>query len=256
MQVHTQCPWPCSRPPLTHSSTGDSWTITGKSGSVSCRITASFSWVLLHPRFCLCPPRVCFPVLYKFWQLYGGFNDDLFQESLCHTQVCCTQSPCPHGRPLLTHTFSGDTQTQFWLSLYGVSGVLWDWSSVFLGLWVVWALWAPLAGEGFDSQYDFAPAIILLGLYLCPWMWGIFFFFLVESNILHSTVVQQRVVLEFSQKMSAIPPTLPSYATKKLNANKEPFLLTPPRDTLGLVLKSRSLLYILLKLALVHLGTN
>ena len=83
-----------------------------------------------------------------------------------------------------------------------------------------------------------------------------FFFFLVESNILHSTVVQQRVVLEFSQKMSAIPPTLPSYATKKLNANKEPFLLTPPRDTLGLVLKSRSLLYILLKLALVHLGTN
>ena len=177
MQVHTQCPWPCSRPPLTHSSTGDSWTITGKSGSVSCRITASFSWVLLHPRFCLCPPRVCFPVLYKFWQLYGGFNDDLFQESLCHTQVCCTQSPCPHGRPLLTHTFSGDTQTQFWLSLYGVSGVLWDWSSVFLGLWVVWALWAPLAGEGFDSQYDFAPAIILLGLYLCPWMWGIFFFF-------------------------------------------------------------------------------
>ena len=64
------------------------------------------------------------PVLCQFWQLYGGFNDDLFQESLCHTQVCCTQSPCPHGRPLLTHTFSGDTQTQFWLSLYGVSGVL------------------------------------------------------------------------------------------------------------------------------------
>ena len=26
----------------------------------------------IHKRFCLCPPRVCFPVLYKFWRLYGG----------------------------------------------------------------------------------------------------------------------------------------------------------------------------------------
>ena len=25
-------------------------------------------------RFCLCPPRVCFPVLCKFWCLYGGVN--------------------------------------------------------------------------------------------------------------------------------------------------------------------------------------
>ena len=39
-----------------------------------------------------------------------------------YNQVCCTQSPCPCGRPLLTHTSTGDTQTQFWLSLCGVSG--------------------------------------------------------------------------------------------------------------------------------------
>ena len=32
---HTQCPPPCSSPPLTHASAGDSWTLTGKSGSVS-----------------------------------------------------------------------------------------------------------------------------------------------------------------------------------------------------------------------------
>ena len=31
----TQCPRPCSRPPLTHASAGDSWTLTDKSGSVS-----------------------------------------------------------------------------------------------------------------------------------------------------------------------------------------------------------------------------
>ena len=67
----------------------------GKSGSVSCGVTAHFSWVLVHTRFCLCPPRVYFPVLCKFWQLYGGANGDLLQEGLCHTQVCCTQSLVP-----------------------------------------------------------------------------------------------------------------------------------------------------------------
>ena len=62
------------------------------------------------------------PVLCKFWRLYGGVNGNLLQEGLCHTQVCCTQSPCPCSRSLLTHTSTGDTQTQFWLSLCGVSG--------------------------------------------------------------------------------------------------------------------------------------
>ena len=37
-----ECPQPCSRPPLTHISTGNSWTLTGKSGSVSCGVTAPF----------------------------------------------------------------------------------------------------------------------------------------------------------------------------------------------------------------------
>ena len=36
-------------------------TLTGKSGSVSCGDTAPFSWLLVHTRFYLCPPRVCFP---------------------------------------------------------------------------------------------------------------------------------------------------------------------------------------------------
>ena len=29
--------------------------------AVSCGVTAPFPWVLVHARFCLCPPRVCFP---------------------------------------------------------------------------------------------------------------------------------------------------------------------------------------------------
>ena len=62
------------------------------------------------------------PVLCKFWWLSGGINGDLLQEGLCHTQVCCNQSPCPCSRPLLTRSSTGDTQTQFWFSLCGVSG--------------------------------------------------------------------------------------------------------------------------------------
>ena len=54
---YTQGPQPCSRPWLTHASARDSW--TSKAGSVSCRIIAPFSWVLVHTRFCLSPPRDC-----------------------------------------------------------------------------------------------------------------------------------------------------------------------------------------------------
>ena len=96
--------------------------LTGKSGSVSCGITAPFSWVLAHTRFCLYPRRVHFPTLCKLWQLYDGVNGNLLQEGLYHTHVCCTQSSSPCGRPLLTGTSSRDTQTQFCLSVCGIPG--------------------------------------------------------------------------------------------------------------------------------------
>ena len=44
---YTQCPQPCSRPPLTHDSARDSWTLMGQSGSVFCGVTATFFWVLV-----------------------------------------------------------------------------------------------------------------------------------------------------------------------------------------------------------------
>ena len=62
------------------------------------------------------------PVMCKFWWLYGEVNGNLFQEDLCPTQVCCTQSSCPCGSLLLTRTSTGDAQTQFCLSLCGISG--------------------------------------------------------------------------------------------------------------------------------------
>ena len=53
-----------------------------------------------------------FSVLCKFLGLYGGVNGNLLQQGLYHPQVGCIQSPGPYGRPLLTHTSTGDTNTQ------------------------------------------------------------------------------------------------------------------------------------------------
>ena len=119
MYCYSPCPQPCSRPPPTHAFARDSRTLTGMSGSVSCGVTASISWVLVCTKFCLFPPRVHVPVLCKFWQLCGRVNGDLLQEGLCHPH---TQSPCPCSGPLPTRISTGDAQTQFCLTLCGVPG--------------------------------------------------------------------------------------------------------------------------------------
>ena len=66
---HVQfCAMHCSRPEPTHTSARDSWTLTGKSESVSCGITAPFSWDLVHTRvFCALQESVS-PVLCKFYK--------------------------------------------------------------------------------------------------------------------------------------------------------------------------------------------
>ena len=53
---YTQCLQPCSRPLLIQASTGDFWTLMGKSESVSCGVTAPFSCIVVHTRgfFCVC----------------------------------------------------------------------------------------------------------------------------------------------------------------------------------------------------------
>ena len=66
MHCCTQCPRPCSRPTLTHASSGDFWTLTGKSGSVSCGVTAPFSWVLVCTGFASAFQESVSSVLCKF----------------------------------------------------------------------------------------------------------------------------------------------------------------------------------------------
>ena len=106
-------------------------------------------------------------------------NDDLLQEGLCHTQVCCTQSPCPCGRPPLTHTSARDTQTQFWLSLCGVSGS-WCAQGLFEPSECLWWIWG---------------LILNVILPLLPSCWGFSFaigrgvsFFFFFGGIQHSPV--------------------------------------------------------------------
>ena len=135
-------PQTCTRPPPTHASTRDSWTLMGKSGSISCGVTAPFSWILVHTRFCLCSPRVCFPSHVSSGSSTVGLMAHLLQEGLCHTQVYWTQSPCPCSSPLLIYTSSRDTQTQVYLSLCGISGS-WCTQGMFEPsehLWQVWGL--------------------------------------------------------------------------------------------------------------------
>ena len=121
---YTQFSLCCGRPLPTHTSSGDSWTLTGKSGSVLWRS------LLLFPGFWCTQGFVCTlqkpisPFLCKFWRLCGGVNGNLLQEGLCHTQVCSTQSPCPYSSPLLTRTSTVDTQTQFCLSLWGLQALV------------------------------------------------------------------------------------------------------------------------------------
>ena len=72
MHCCTQCPIPCSRPLPTHASVGDSWTLMGNPGSVSCGVTALFSYGLVCLGF-VCALQECVsPVLCTFWWLYGG----------------------------------------------------------------------------------------------------------------------------------------------------------------------------------------
>ena len=151
------------------------------------------------------------PVLCKFWWLCGGVNGNLFQEGLCHPQVCCSRNPCPYGRPLLTRMSPQDTQT-----LSGRSGTVSvgspDVHSVlFEPSKCLWDLM-------FDSKCNFSPPTVLLGL-LWPWTWVIFFFVCV-CGIQHFPVDSCSAAsynLKFSQKkMSPHPSTLPSWGTSSI----------------------------------------
>jgi len=179
----------------------DSWTLTGSLGQslVGSLLLSPGSWCTQDSVFAL--QESVSPDLCKFWWLYVGVNGVLPQECLCQTQVCCTQSPCPHSSPLLTHTSSGDTETQFCLSFCVVSGS-WRAPGVF-------ELWVSLKVMGFVSKRNLAPLTIFLGLLLFPWMWDI------SSQSLQHCVTAVQVL---SSRCGVSAPSQSSMAQVKSNA--------------------------------------
>ena len=99
-----------------------------------------------------------------------------------------------------------DTQRQVWLSLCGFSWCTQNF---------VWALQASLESMGFDSKHDFTPGTVCWGF---SFALGSGIIFLVGSNILLLTVVQQQVViLEFSQEKMNIHPSTPPFWSKSVS---------------------------------------
>ena len=99
------------------------------------------------------------PVLCLLWQLYCDINGNLLQKGLCHTQVYCTQSPCPCSSPLLTHTSTGEHSNII------PSKSLW-------GLWVLVCTGLFEPSECLWQVWDLNLKQILS---LLPSCWGFFF---------------------------------------------------------------------------------
>ena len=100
MHSCTQSPDPAAghnQPTLMLETPGHSWASLGQSLVGSLPLSPR-SW---HAQGFVCALQASVsPALCKFWQLYDGVIGDLLRERLCHTQFCCTQSPCPCGSPL------------------------------------------------------------------------------------------------------------------------------------------------------------
>ena len=162
---------PCGRPPLTQASTRDLWTLTGKSRSVSCGVTAPFSWVLVHTRFYFCPSSFFCPSSVQvlaalWWDKWWPPPRGLMPQAVWDPGLLYRVPAPPVG-----HCWPVPPQEMFKHSKAGLAQSVW---------WVLmhtrfWALQASLEGTGFDSKCDFDPPTILMGLLLFPWRWGIFF---------------------------------------------------------------------------------
>ena len=80
--------------------------------------------------------------------------------------------PYPHPEPLSLRQTTADPYLHGRHSNTVLSQSLWN-PLVVVCTRFVWALWVSLLVMGFYSKHEFAPPTIFLGLFLCPWTWGI-----------------------------------------------------------------------------------
>ena len=185
------CQWPCPhrKPLLTHTSPRDPPTLAGRSGSIPCGVTVPFLCVLVHERYCFCPPRV----------------ESLFLPVLevLQSNPCGLQNQIPWGFLVpLSDPQSG--KTDVWLRTFTTMGeLLWYYFSQVCGLPIRWV-------------WDLVLSLFLPSYYLIvasPLSFDVECLFLVGSNVLLSMVVQQLVVILvlLQVEMSAHPSTRPSW---------------------------------------------
>ena len=105
------------------------------------------------------------PVLCKFWQLYGGVNGELLKRAYAIPRSTASRAPAPAA------DYCWPTPLQETLKQSSVSVSV---GSLGPGAHKVCLSPLSVSGQyGVDSKHDFAPPTVLLGLLLCPWMWGI-----------------------------------------------------------------------------------
>ena len=146
----------------------------------------SFSWVLVHTSFCVSSKSYSQSYVSSGSSVVGLMVTSSMRASTI-PRSAAPRALVPVHAYLPMHTWTGDDQTQFCLSLCGVPG---SWSTQGF----VWALWASLTGMGFDSKHESPPyhlagasplssgvgylltaapaPTILLG-FPWPWTWGI-----------------------------------------------------------------------------------
>ena len=174
---------------LTHASTGSSPTLACNFGSVSYGVTASFLWVLLCAKFCLCSPRLESPFSPGPWKSCNqiplalkvrlhGDSQSLYQIPRLGSLRCEGQNLHNRGRTSLVVLFSS--------------------------LWVTHA-----AVTGFHFIMITPLHHLSTGLFF---VFGRGVPFLVGSGVLLSMIVQQLVAILvlLQEEMSTHSPTLPS----------------------------------------------
>ena len=156
-----QWSYPCGEPLPTQASTGGPPTLAGSFDSVPCRVTAPLLWVLVHTKFCFCPPRLKSLLPPVFWKPYNQIPLAL-------------KARCP-----------GDSQAVCWVSRVG--NLMWGSESLqqwenFFSIIVLLSVDHPPGGYRIWFYPDCTPPTVLLWLFLCLWMWGIVFWWVLASS--------------------------------------------------------------------------
>ena len=137
--AYTQFPQPCNRPPPTHASTQDSCKLPGKPRSVSCGVTAPFSWLLASQvSVCALQKSISQSCVSSGSSMVGLMTTSSKRASAT-PRSAAPRAPAPR-QAMLTRTSAGTLR-------HSLSQSPW-------GLWVlvrtrfVGALWVSLAGWG------------------------------------------------------------------------------------------------------------